>query len=614
MAISDLLSPSQLTVRSRFVYFRPACYSGRMGETRKIAAIFAADVVGYSRLVAAAEERTLARLRALRSDLLDPVIAVHRGRVVKRIGDGVLVDFGSVVDALRCAVEVQTEMMERNTGLPQERRIEFRMGVHLGDVVEEVDGDLMGNGVNIAARLEGLAEPGGICLSEDAYRQVRGKVGVTFVDLGDQQLKNIAQPTRVYRVHLDSKVPLIADDHPLSEGSIRQGRPSIAVLPFQNISGDPEQEYFAEGMVEDIITGLSRIKWLFVIARNSSSRYKGKTADLRQVGRELGVGYLLEGGVRKAGHRVRITAHLLEVETGAHLWADRFDGGIEDIFDLQDQITDQVVAIVEPSVQRSEIERSRRKRPDNLAAYDLYLRAVPYTATQMPEDARVAIQFLERALSIDPSYAAAHALMAWCHEWCFSRAGFADADRLAALQHARAAIVGSTDDATALAVGGFVITMVGKDYDAGVRAIERALAINPSCATALYLGALTNAFSGRPGRAVAYAKRALQLSPFDLLTYQAHLASGFAALQESRNEDAAAHLAEALQTNPSLSSIYFVSAAALALSGRRAEAKSMATRGLEIEPAFRLRMFRELMVPAVADRCAEGGRLLGLSE
>ncbi len=321
-----------------------------MSETRKLAAILAADVVGYSRLAGADEERTLARLRALRSDLIDPTIAVHKGRIIKRTGDGALVEFRSVVDAVRCAIEVQNGMVERNAGLPEDRRIEFRIGVHLGDVVEEADGDLMGDGVNIAARLEGIAKPGTICLSEDAYRQVKGRLDFAVSDLGPTQLKNIAEPIRVYSLQVgvaaQPKPPAAPEPAPWLA---LPDKPSIAVLPFQNMSGDTEQEYFVDGMVEDITTGLSRIKWLFVIARNSSFTYKGKAVDVRQVGRELGVRYVLEGGVRKAGNRMRITAQLIEAETGAHLWADKFDGALEDVFDLQDRITDSVVGIIEPS-------------------------------------------------------------------------------------------------------------------------------------------------------------------------------------------------------------------------------------------------------------------------
>ena len=330
-----------------------------MGETRKLAAILVSDVVGYSRLTGADEDRILARLRTLRSDLIDPTIAVHHGRVVKRTGDGAIVEFRSVVDAVNCAIEVQRAMVERNAGVAPDKRIEFRIGIHLGDVVEESDGDLMGDGVNIAARLEGICDPGGIVLSGAAHEHARDRFKGAFVDLGEKALKNIARPIRVYGLTLgrsdDKSDPGFQKPPSLS----LPDKPSIAVLPFQNMSGDPEQDYFADGMVEDIVTGLSRIKWLFVIARNSSFVYKGKAVDVRQVGRELGVRYVLEGGVRKAGNRLRVTAQLVEAESGAHLWADKFDGELKDIFELQDQITESVVGIVEPSVQKSEIERSR---------------------------------------------------------------------------------------------------------------------------------------------------------------------------------------------------------------------------------------------------------------
>jgi adenylate cyclase len=406
--------------------------------------------------------------------------------VIKRTGDGALVEFRSVVDAVRCAIEVQNAMVERNAGVPSDRQIEFRIGVHLGGVVEESDGDLMGDGVNIAARLEGIAQPGAICLSEDAYRQVRARLDLEVNDLGATQLKNIVEPVRVYSL----QVGLPAQAKPASstapsppekpaERLALPDKPSIAVLPFQNLSGDPEQEYFADGMVEDIITGLSRIKWLFVIARNSSFVYKGKAVDIRQVGRELGVRYVLEGGVRKAGNRLRITAQLIEAQTGAHLWAEKYDGALEDVFDLQDQITDRVVRIVEPSVRQSEIERSRRKRPENLDANDFYLRALPYVAAQMPEDIKSAMPLFEEALRLQPDYAIAHALIAWCYELRFARAGLDENDKAAALHHAQAALASGTDDA-----------------------IDRALSFNPSCATALYLGAESNALWGHGEKAI----------------------------------------------------------------------------------------------------------------
>jgi len=317
--------------------------SGRV--ERRLAAILAADVAGYSRLIGADEGGTLERLRALRRELLDPKIAEHRGRLVKTTGDGLLVEFGSVVDALRCAVEVQREMAARNANMPPDNRIELRIGINMGDIVVE-DGDIFGDGVNVAARLEGLAEPGGICVAARVQEDALGKLDLVFDDIGEQQLKNIARPVRVYRVITSARraVSQPGSNPPLPD------KPSIAVMPFQNMSGDPEQEYFADGMVEEIITALSRIRWLFVIARNSSFTYQGHAFDVKQVGRELGVRYILEGSVRKGGSQVRITAQLIDAETGTHLWADRFDGSLEDVFDLQDKVASSVAEVIEPAL------------------------------------------------------------------------------------------------------------------------------------------------------------------------------------------------------------------------------------------------------------------------
>ena len=311
------------------------------------------------------------------------------------------------------------------------------------------------------------------------------------------------------------------------------------------MSGDPEQEYFVDGMVEDIITGLSRIKWLFVIARNSSFVYKGKAVDIRQVGRELGVRYVLEGGVRKAGNRLRITAQLIEAETGAHLWADRFDGALDDVFDLQDQITDKVVGVVEPSLRQSEIERSRRKHPENLGAYDLYLRALPHMEALTPAGARIAADLLEDALKLDPNFAAAHAQLAWCRQIAFIQGGLDEADKTAGIRHARAAIAGGGDDATALAVAGMVMGHLGRDYETALSAIARALAVNPSCATAHFFGAQINAFCGDPAAATAHAERALRLSPLDSLAFVADYSLGLVALHEGRSDAAASCFARA---------------------------------------------------------------------
>ena len=582
-----------------------------MSETRKLAAILVSDVVGYSRLAGADEDRILARLRTLRSDLIDPTIAVHHGRIVKRTGDGAIVEFRSVVDAVNCAIEVQRAMVERNAEVAPEKRIDFRIGIHLGDVVEESDGDLMGDGVNIAARLEGLAEPGGICLTEDAYRQVKARLDVRVADLGLRQLKNIADPIRVYAVRVGEAVTVV----PPAPRLTLPDKPSIAVLPFQNMSDDPGQDYFVDGMVEDITTGLSHIKWLFVIARNSSFTYKGKSVDVRQVGRELGVRYVLEGGVRKAGNRLRITAQLVEAESGAHLWADKYDGALEDVFDLQDRITDSVVGVVEPSVRRSEIERSRRKRPDSLDAYDLFLRSLPHMQARMPQGARIAIPLLEKALELDPEYAAAHSHLAWCHEWCFTRGGFDEADKKVALVHAQTTIASDTDDAAALAVAGWVTIVLRGEHEMALSAIERALSLNPSCAMAHYYAALTNAFANRPRAVAFHANRALRLSPLDPANFEAHLALGMAAVGEGRFEEAVGCFAKGSQINPRHSVMPFFHAIALALAGQAEQATPSVQRGLELEPGFRIRVFSEYgMAPPLANKLMEGARLLGLPE
>jgi adenylate cyclase len=529
-----------------------------MNETRKLAAILAADVVGFSRLTGADEERTLARLRALRSDLIDPSIAVHRGRVVKRTGDGALVEFRSVVDAVRCAVEVQDGLVERNSGLPPDRRIEFRIGIHLGDVVEESDGDLMGDGVNIAARLEGIAKPGVICLSQDAYRQVKARLDLAVTDLGQTQLKNIAETVRVYSIEvgLPSQAHTAKEPEPPQRSSRAlelPDKPSIAVLPFQNISGDPEQEYFVDGIVEDIITGLSRIRWLSVIARNSSFIYKGKPIDVRQVGRELGVRYVLEGSMRKAGSRLRITAQLIDAETGAHLWADRYDGAVEDVFDLQDRITFAIVGIIEPNLLRAEIERAQHKRPDSLDAYDLYLRAMPHMASAMPKDVAVGMGYLEQALKRDPDYAIAHAYLALALEARFMRGGFDPADAAAGMRHARAALTHGGDDSTALAVASLPTLHLGHDFGAASAAIARAVSLNGSCATAYLFGAHIHSVGGDPGTAEEFANKGLRLSPFDPLSYLALHALGTVRIRDGRFDEAVPYYAKAVEANPRFS-------------------------------------------------------------
>ncbi len=592
-----------------------------MTETRKLAAILAADVVGYSRLAGTDEDRTLARLRALRSDLIDPTIAVHKGRVVKRTGDGALVEFRSVVDAVRCAIEVQDGMVERNAGLPPERRIEFRIGIHLGDVVEESDGDLMGDGVNIASRLEGIAMPGTICLSEDAYRQVRARLDLAVSDLGETRLKNIAEPMRLYALEV-GKLAAQAAPLPAAASSATLGlpnKPSIAVLPFTNMSGDPEQEYFADGMVEDIITALSRFNQLFVIARNSCFTYKGRAVDVRQVAKELGVRFVLEGSVRKSGARVRITGQLIDAVTGAHLWAERFDGGVEDVFDLQDKITASVVGAIEPTVRKVEIERARRRPVENLDAYDLYLRALPHVYAFRPDQNLVALELLGKAIDLDPTYAPALAFAAWCHEQRLVRGwppvGRDDAGTAIAL--ARRAIAAGSEDAMALVAAGFVMVMIARDYDTGLDAVRRALELNPGSGFVAFISSAALSFAGNAEDALVHAERAMALSPLDPGRSMFLTIAGFAHLFCGRPDQALDLAKRSAALYPDWDSTYWVLVTALAQLDRLAEARSALSKLLSLSHGLTVSALRQRLPirnPAALDMILDGCRKAGLPE
>jgi adenylate cyclase len=575
---------------------------------RRLAAILAGDVAGYSRLMGADEEGTLSQLNAHRREFLEPKIAFHRGRIVKRTGDGVLIEFASAVDATRCAVEIQRGMIERNAGVPQDKRIELRIGIHVGDIIIE-DDDIFGDGVNIAARLESVAQPGGICISEDAYRQVRGKLDINFEDTGERELKNIARPVRVYQLQQSGRAlegPALA----------LPNKPSIAVLPFQNMSGDPEQEYFADGVVDDIITGLSRIKWLFVIARNSSFTYKGRAVDVKQVSRELGVRYVLEGSVRKASDRVRITGQLIDAATGAHVWAERYDRKFDDIFALQDEITLSVVGAIEPSLRLAEIERVKRKRPDSLDAYDLVLQAQSDVYTRMPAPSTKALVLLERALALDPTYALAHAYAAESHHSIFLRGGLHDENRMASIRHAEAAIAHGQDDAHALSFAGFVIGMDKHDRDAAFAAFEAALAVSPSSAVTYIQGSVILAFGGEAERAIEWAGHGLRLSPLDPWRASAFVALAIGHFHRGRYEEAASAARKAIQSSPGFSICYVQLAAPLAKLGRIEEAKAAAARALELQPTFRYsRHFAGAnCAPALAASLGEALRGTGLPE
>jgi adenylate cyclase len=461
---------------------------------RRLAAILAADVAGYSRLMGADEEGTLERLKALRRATIDPKVAEHRGRIVKTTGDGLLVEFQSVVDAVRCAVAVQQAMPERNADVPEGRRIECRIGINLGDVIVE-DDDLYGDGVNIAARIEALADPGGVLVSSTAYDHVRDRLPFLFQDLGEHQVKNIARPVRVYRVRPAAEAgAAIAPALPLPE------KPSIAVLPFQNMSGDPDQEYFTDGMVEEIITALSRIRWLFVIARNSSFTYKGQAVDVNRIGRELGVRYVLEGSVRKAGGRVRITAQLIEAETGAHLWADRFDGALDDVFAFQDKVALSIAGVIEPALQAAEIRYSAERPPNDLTAYDLYLRARSAASTYARDGLAEALDLLARAIAREPGYGPALALAATYrvdldnYDWADDREE--EENRRASIDLARHALTVGADDPGVVGRAAMVLGRFGEDIQAALSLIDRALALNPSFAYGWYWSGWLRLFSG----------------------------------------------------------------------------------------------------------------------
>ena len=535
---------------------------------RRLTAILAADIAGYSRLMGADEEGTLAQLKAHRNALLDPKIASHRGRIVKTTGDGMLAEFASVVDALRCAIEIQRGMLERNADVPQERRIEFRVGINVGDIIID-GGDIFGDGVNVAARLEGLAEPGGICVSGRVQEDVRGKLDIAFEDAGEQQLKNIAWPVRVYRVRLSGEA---AQSRP---ALALPDKPSIAVLPFTNMSGDPEQDYFADGMTEDIITGLSRARWLFVIARNSSFAYKGRSTDVKQVAQELGVRYVLEGSVRKVGERVRISAQLAEGTSGRQLWAKRYDRELSDIFAMQDEITETIIGAVEPELGKVERRRSAGKRPDNLDAWDLYQRGMSHLYEYTKDDLQRARQYFAQAIARDPQLGPAHSGLAetYYYEGVY---GFADSisdNREKALAPALRAVVLDAEDAGAHCTLGRAYYM-RRAYDAAFRELKTALELNPSLALAHYGLGATLVFSGRAEEGIPHLTAAIRLSPHDpnMGSFLVRLAD--AAYFLKRYEEAAEWARRALQQPNFQWSRYTVLIAALAQLGRLDEARN----------------------------------------
>ena len=598
---------------------------------RRLAAVLAADVAGYSRLMGIDEEGTLIRLKAVRKALVDPAIASNRGRIVKTTGDGMLVEFASAVDAVRSAAAIQRGMVAHNADVLPEIRIDFRIGIHVGDIIFD-DGDIFGDGVNIAARLEGIAEPGGVCMSDDAYRQVRGKVEIACEDIGLQTLKNIAEPMRAWRVRLDDQGVTTAQPAlPLGHAAALAlpEKPSIAVLPFQNMSGDVEQDYFADGLVEDIITALSRFKSLFVIARNSSFSYKGKSPDVRKVGRELGVRYVLEGSVRKSANRVRITGQLVDSLSGAHLWADHFDGTLEDVFVLQDRVTETVVNAIAPRVEQAEIERSKSKPTDRLDAYDYYLRGIARLNSMMFAGAqaetvlaaaRDARALFLKATELDPDFARAYGSAAQCYLIESNNVGLT-ADRAAIVAEtvrvSRLAVSLGKDDALALSQAAQALAYVAGEIDEGTTLVERAIALNPNLAMAWNFGGWIKIFRGEPEQAIERFGRAIRLNPLDPLVFLPQLGTACGHLFSDNNEEAAVWADRAIQERPRVIIALRLAAACFALGGRLGEARRAAALLSELAPNFRIAQVRTLFPlrrPEDLAKYSEGLRLAGLPE
>jgi TolB-like protein/class 3 adenylate cyclase len=577
---------------------------------RRLSAILAADVAGYSRLMHHDEEATHAQLSALLAGGVEPAIEKRGGRIVKNTGDGFLAEFPSAVEAVRAAVQFQTRIDHLTIGDVEDRRIAFRVGVNIGDVIVEPH-DIFGDGVNIAARLERIAEPGGICISSSVYDQVRGKVGVKFADLGEQNLKNIAQPVRVYGVRLNGA--------PARPALSLPDRPSIAVLPFINMSSDPEQEYFADGIVEEIITALSRLRWLFVIARNSSFAYKGHSVDVKQIGRELGVRYVLEGSVRKVASRVRITGQLIDTATGAHLWADRFDGGLENIFDLQDQVTASVVGAVAPKLEQAEIQRARRKPTESLDAYDYFLRGMANVHHWTREGISEALRLFYRAIELDPDFASAYGMAAWCYVRRKSDGWMTDfvQETAETARLARRADQLGKDDAVALCRAGFALAFVVGDIDTGADLIDRALVLNPNLAAAWYFSGRVRLLLDEPDMAIKHSARAMRLSPVDPLIFLMQYAAALAHFFAGRYEEASSWAEKAARENANFLPAVRIAAASNALAGRLMEAHKLMAHLREADPSLRISDLKNLNPfrrPEDFARWAGGLRKAGLPE
>jgi TolB-like protein/class 3 adenylate cyclase/tetratricopeptide (TPR) repeat protein len=592
-----------------------------MGGTRKIAAILVADIVGYSLLAGTDEDRTLSRLRGLRSDLIDPAIDAHHGRIVKRTGDGSLIEFRSVVDAVRCAIEIQNGLVERNAGVPPERRIEFRVGVHLGDVVEEADGDLMGDGVNIAARLEGIAAPGSICLSEDAYRQVKGRLDFKVTDLGAIQLKNIAEPVRVYS--LEVGIPAQAKPAPAAvPEKSASPRLSIVVLPFANMGGDPEQDYFVDGVTESLTTDLSRMRGMLVIGRNTAFTFKGKAVALKQIGRELNVRYVLEGSIQRSGNRMRVNVQLVDAETGNHLWAERFDKPVADLFDMQDEIVARLANQLSTELLSAEVRRSDGvQSPDS---FDLYLQGLAWhNKGPTSENLSQAGDFFDRALALDPGNVDALVMKAMVD--FFVAVYLFSEDRAARLAAAEAALIKALSLAPEHALAHYCLGMIlGATYRAeeGIAKCERALAIDRNLAGAHAVIGARKLFLGRAEETEGHVQEALRLSPRDTSAFLWLTFVGTAKIYLGRHEEAIVWLRRSIEANRNNPLSHVFLAAALAVLGRPDEARAAARAALTLNPQLTITRFEVFFAQftenqinlAGRDRIIEAVRKAGVPE
>jgi adenylate cyclase len=573
---------------------------------RRLAAILAADVVGYSALMQRAEEATYAEFERLKRELIEPSLSRHDGRLIKTTGDGALAEFASPLAAVRCATEMQDHLAEGSGPF------KLRIGLNLGDVIVGQDGDLYGDGINIAVRLEGIADPGGILMSEKVYSEVEGKLDVGFEDRGEQQLKNISKPIRAYAVRAGA---YSAPTERLSAAPPLPDKPSIAiaVLPFENMSGDPEQEYFADGMVEEITTALSRFKWLFVIARNSSFTYKGKAVNVKQVGRELGVRYVLEGSVRKAAGKVRIAGQLIDAVTGAHIWADRFERDLTDVFALQDEVTVAVVSAIQPKIIQTEIALSTRRRPENLTAYDYYLRAFQQSSLATREGLAEAIRLAHRALELDPGFGRAASLASVFHLNNFVLGYSTDPqfELEEAVRLSRLALRIDDGDSSTLARASLISAYVVRDSESALEMADRAVALNPNSFEAWGCRGWVYGAAGPPQEAVRSFERGIRMSPIDPAMFAG---MGMALVELRRFDEAIVAGRKAQRHNPSHPLAYLCLASAFAHLGRDAEAREAAARLLEVNPAFTISGWSAWGGQSNAQLVTEGLRKAGLPE